>query len=99
MSHEIDFKSLGTTAEWNGHWSCSDFLWRLVAGRRRNRINREPHSTHIALLRRMGCRVVCDERTVQPSGIARAQLTPRFSHLTDEDLRTSSALIQAVKPA
>ena len=99
MSHEIDFKSLGITVEWNGHWSCSDALWRLAAGRRRHRLNREPHSTHIALLQKMGCRVVCDERTVQPSGVTRAQLAPRFRHLTDEDLTTSSALIQAVKLA
>jgi hypothetical protein len=98
MSHEIDFKSVGITVEWNGHWSCSDALWRLAAGRRRHRLNREPHSTHIALLRSMGCRIVCDERTVQPSAITRAQLAPRFRHLTDEDLATSSALIQAVKP-
>jgi Methyltransferase domain len=98
MSHEIDFKSVGITAEWNGHWACSDAMWRLVAGRRRHRLNREPHSTHIALLRRIGCRVVCDERTVQASAITRAQLAPRFRHLTDDDLTTSSALIQAVKP-
>jgi hypothetical protein len=99
MSHEIDFKSIGITAEWGGHWSCSDALWRLAAGRRRHRINREPHSTHISMMRRVGCRVVCDERTVQPSGIARSRLAPRFRHLTDEDLTTSSALIQAIKLA
>lgn len=98
MSHEIDFKSLGITAEWNGHWSCSDALWRLAAGRRRHRVNRQPHSTHMALLRNIGCRIACDERTVQPSAITHAQLGPRFHHLTDEDLTTSSALIQAVKP-
>jgi SAM-dependent methyltransferase len=98
MSHEIDFKSVGITVEWNGHWSCPDALWRLAAGRRRHTLNREPHSTHIALLRRMGCRIVCDERTVQPSAITRPQLATRFRDLTDEDLTTSSALIQAVKP-
>jgi hypothetical protein len=99
MSHEIDFKSVGITEEWNGHWSCSDGFWRLAAGRRRHRLNREPHSTHITLLQNMGYRIVCDERTVQPSAITRAQLSPRFRHLTDEDLTTSSALIQAVKPS
>ncbi len=99
MGHEIDFKSIGATVQWNGHWACSDFLWRLVAGRRRHRINREPHSTHIAILRKAGCRIVCDQRTVQPSGITRAQLAPRFRDLTDEDLTTSSALIHAVAPA
>jgi hypothetical protein len=97
MSHEIDFKSIGMTTEWNGHWSSSDAVWRLAAGRRRHRINREPHSTHIALIKKTGCRVVRDERIIRPSGITRAQLAPRFRHLTDEDLITSSALIQAVK--
>ena len=97
MSHEIDFKSIGTTTEWNGHWACSDIAWGLVAGRRRLQINREPHSTHITLLKRAGFRIVTDERTVQPSGIARLQLAPRFKQLTDDDLKTSSALIQAVK--
>jgi hypothetical protein len=99
MSHEIDFKSIGITVEWSGHWSCSDTLWRLAAGKRRHRINREPHSTHISLMQRVGCHVVCDERTVRPPAITRAQLAPRFRHLTDEDLTTSSALIQAVKLA
>lgn len=99
MSHEVDFKSLGMTTEWNGHWSCSDAVWRLAAGRRRHRINCEPHSTHIALIEQLGCRVVRDERTIRPFGITRAQLASRFHHLTDEDLVTSSALIQAVKVA
>jgi hypothetical protein len=47
----------------------------------------------------MGCRIVRDERIIRPSGITRAQLAPRFRYLTDEDLITSSALIQAVKLA
>jgi len=99
MSHEIDFKSMGLTTEWNGHWSCSDAVWHLATGRRRNGLNREPHSTHIALIERMGFRIVRDERIMRPSGITRAQLAPRFHFLIDDDLTTSSALIQAVKPA
>ncbi|HET9715229.1 MAG TPA: methyltransferase domain-containing protein [Pseudolabrys sp.] len=97
MSHEIDFKSIGLTSGWNGHWTCSDALWRLVAGRRRHRINREPCSKHIALLKSVNCRVARVERTRQPSAIAREQLAPRFRSLDDEDLTTSSALIQSVK--
>jgi len=97
MSHEIAFQSIGISTEWNGHWACSDALWKLAAGRRRHASNREPHSTHIALLKKAGCQVVTDERAVRRSGISRAQLAPRFRHLTDEDLMTSSALIQAVK--
>jgi hypothetical protein len=99
MSHEIAFQSIGITAEWNGHWSCSDALWLLAVGRRRHATNREPHSTHIGLLEKAGCQVVTDERSVRRSGISRAKLAPRFRHLTDDDLKTSSALIQAVKSA
>jgi hypothetical protein len=99
MSHEIALQSIGITVEWNGHWTCSDALWRLAAGRRRHVTNREPHSTHIALTEKAGCRVVTDERVVRSSRISRTQLAPRFRHLTDEDLVTSSALIQAVKQA
>jgi hypothetical protein len=99
MSHEIAFQSIGITTEWNGHWSCSDTLWKLAVGRRRHATNRAPHSTHIALLQQAGCQVVTDERTVRRSDISRTQLAPRFRHLTDEDLTTSSALIQAVKLA
>jgi hypothetical protein len=99
MSHEIAFQSIGITTEWNGHWSCSDTLWKLAVGRRRHATNRAPHSTHIALLEKAGCRVVTDERVMRRSGISRAQLAPRFRHLIDEDLVTSSALIQAIKPA
>src|SRR3979411_2567008 len=97
MSHELAFQSIGITTKWNGHWSCSDALWNLAVGRRRHATNRQPHSTHIALLNKAGCQVVTDERIVRPSGISRAQLAPRFRHLTDQDLTTSSALIQAVK--
>jgi hypothetical protein len=99
MSHESAFQSIGITTEWNGHWACSDALWQLAAGRRRHVTNREPHSTHIALLQKFGCRVVTDERIVRASRISRADLTHRFRHLSDQDLVTSSALIQAVKSA
>jgi len=99
MSHEIAYQSIGITTEWNGHWSCSDAAWKLIAGRRRHATNREPHSVHVALLEKVGCRMVTEERIVRQSGISRAQLAPRFRHLTDKDLMTSSALIQAVKVA
>src|ERR1051326_5474480 len=99
MSHEIDFKSFGLTREWNGHWACPDMLWRFAAGNRRHRLNREPCSTHVALAEAAGCSVVSIERTRRPSDITRAQLTARFQRLTDDDLTTSSALIQATKSA
>lgn len=97
MSHEIDFKSFGLTTEWNGHWACPDALWRVAAGRRRHMTNREPLSAHLAYLQRAGCELVATKRVIRPTTITRATLAPRFRALTDEDLTTSSALIQAIK--
>lgn len=99
MSHEIDFKSFGLTREWNGHWACPDMLWYFAVGNRRHRLNREPCSGHVALAEAAGCRVVSIERARRPSDITRAQVTTRFQRLTDDDLTTSSALIQAIKHA
>jgi len=98
MSHSIDFKCHGTTREWSGHWTCSDSVWSLLNGRRRDALNRAPHSTHIGLIRDLGCEIVCDQRTELPPAITRARLAPRFRHLTDDDLTIGSAFIQARKP-
>jgi hypothetical protein len=98
MSHDIDFKSHGLTKEWSGHWACSDRVWSLMEGRRRDVLNRAPHSAHLAALGALGCEIVCDQRTESPPAVFRARLAPRFRQLTDEDLRTSSAFIQACKP-
>ncbi|MGI8857326.1 MAG: methyltransferase domain-containing protein [Thermomicrobiales bacterium] len=97
MSHDIDFKSHGLTREWSGHWACSDFIWSLMEGRRRDILNRAPHSVHLDCIRALGCEIVCDQQTESPAA-PRARLAPRFRYLTDEDVRTSSAFIQAYKP-
>lgn len=34
ISHQIDFKSHGTSRKWNGHWSYSDFTWRVIKGKK-----------------------------------------------------------------
>ena len=44
MSHQIDFKSHGTAELWNGHWQYSDWIWKMIRGRRPYLINREPYS-------------------------------------------------------
>ncbi|HWS68394.1 MAG TPA: hypothetical protein VN325_36960 [Steroidobacteraceae bacterium] len=94
LSHQIDFRSHGTTTEWNGHWTCGDLTWRLLRGRRKFLINREPHSTHLRLLREAGFTVVSDE-TVNAPGVDRRKLAPRFTSISDQDLTTSGAYIQA----
>lgn len=97
ISHEIDFKSHNIAKKWNGHWTYSDFVWKLMRGKRTYLINRQPHSTHIKFLQKFGFEIVCDVKEIDRSGIQRKDLAPRFKNLSDEDLTTSAAFIQAIK--
>jgi hypothetical protein len=97
VSNTVDFKSHETSLEWNGHWRYSDMAWRVIRGRRPYLINRYPHSTHVALLKKSGFEIVCDLCDHNPSGIGRDQLSARFSTLSQEDIVTSGTFIQAVK--
>jgi len=97
FSHTIDFRCHETAAEWNGHWTYSDFTWKLIRGRRPYLLNREPHSTHIQMMKAVGFAIVHDKTVRTPSRLRRAQLARRFRALTDEDLVTSVACIQGVK--
>ena len=94
LSHQIDFRSHGTAAEWNGHWTYRDLTWRLLRGRREFLINREPHSTHLRLLKEAGFTVACD-LTVNAPAIDRQKLAPRFASMSDADLTVAGAFIQA----
>jgi SAM-dependent methyltransferase len=96
VSHEIDFTSHGFARAWNGHWTFSDREWRLVRGRRRWAINREPLSTHLTLLEGTGFVVVDVQKGPGPA-LDRRLLAPRFQNLDDSDLRTASAFILARK--
>lgn len=98
MSHQIDLKSHGMAGGWNGHWGYSDFAWKLIRGARPYLINREPHSVHLRLMKKAGFDIVCDRRVQTPSSISRSRLAPRFQNLSDDDLATSGAFIQAIKP-
>lgn len=97
MSHDIDFRSHGTARQWNGHWAYSDFVWKMIRGKRSYFLNRQPHSAHINLLQKFGFEIVCDIKTKDFSGIKRKSLALRFKNLSEEDLTTSTAFIQSVK--
>jgi hypothetical protein len=95
VSHQIDFRSHGYTNEWNGHWVCSDFAWKLLMGRKSYILNRAPHSTHLEYLLKHGFRLKCDQTVTSQSKYRKAELAERFRFLTDDDLLTSGSLIQA----
>ena len=98
MSHMIDYRCHNLSWEWNGHWSYYGALWSLMRSRRPYFINRHPHSFHAAAMRRCGFKIVGELKTTDTSGIAREQLAPEFSGLSDDDLATATGFFQAVKP-
>jgi hypothetical protein len=98
MSHTIDFKSHGTTRDWNGHWTLTDPTWRLIRGRRPYLINRMPHSVHAKELARNGFEVITDERRLAEPP-RRSSLAEPFRSFDDTDLRTRGTFVQAIKPA
>lgn len=98
MSHQVDFRSHGLTRDWNGHWALSDGMWRIVKGTRPYLINRHPYSVHRAALLNAGFRLSAEERRTGPT-LARSQLAPRYLALSDADLTTSGAYLQAIKPS
>jgi hypothetical protein len=97
MSHSVDFSCHGLTRDWNGHWTLGDLTWRVVHGTRRYLINREPLSTHLAMLAKYGFHPVRIER--RRAEISNAfQPAPRFRTLSDEDASTQGAFVQATVP-
>lgn len=96
MSHDVDFRGHSTSRQWSGHWRYSDVVWKLIRGRRSYLLNREPQSTHLRLLEEHGFTVVGRQPRIAEQVVVREQLAPRFKHLTDQDLITATAHIQAV---
>ena len=97
MSHAIDFRCHGTAKIWNGHWTYSDMVWKLVKGKRPYLLNRQPHSVHVDLMKKVGFEIICDMKTKDTSGIERKSLASRFKKMSDDDLVTNTTFIQAVK--
>lgn len=97
MTHQIDYRCHGKADDWNGHWTYSDFTWKIVVGRRSYLLNRVPHSRQLALLRQAGFSILRERTFTSPSRLKRRRLAPRFRDLPEEDLTTSGAFIVAVR--
>ncbi len=98
MSHQIDFKSHGTSTAWNGHWAYSDLAWRAVRGARLYLISRAPHSAHRQAVEQAGFDLLADLRIQRDDGLPRERLARRFRALDDADLTTAGAFMIARKP-
>lgn len=98
MSHAIDYRSHKLTKEWNGHWACSDWEWQLIRGGRPFLLNRKPHSEQVRYILLHNFELCVNESMYMEGGVQRNQLAEPFRDMTDEDLQTSAAFIQALKP-
>lgn len=101
MSHQIDLKCHDTSDCWNGHWTYSDFVWRMIL-RGRNRpypLNRWPLTWHLDAVRQTGFEVTREKRVIGQSSLQRRQLNKQFMGMTAEDLTTSGLFMIAKKQA
>jgi len=98
MSHQVDFASMNTTPEWNGHLRYSDRLWRRMAGRRPYFVSQDRYSRHVELLRDYGFKVVTVIRGMRYDGVPRRLLAPQWQAISDDDLHCWGAFIIARKP-
>jgi SAM-dependent methyltransferase len=98
MSHQIDFRSHGLAAAWDGHRAYSDAVWRLVRGARPYLINRLPLSEHQRILQEAGFEAVAQSCVASVPTLARRRLARPFRTWSDQDLATSSAFLIHRKP-
>lgn len=97
MSHSIDFGSMNTIESWNGHWTFSDFEWKIVKGGKIFLINREPFSKHIELQSKYGFEILINTPIKRENKITRNHLSPKFRNLSEEDITTSGTYILSKK--
>lgn len=97
ISHQIDFRSHGTSPGWDGYRAYSEASWRIVRGRRAYLINRVPPSEHLAAIRRHGFRVVHEIAFRQPPTLASEEYAPRFRSLDPASRETAGLFVQAVR--
>ena len=97
MSHQIDFKSHGTSREWNGHWVYPAPVWRLIRGNRRYLLNRQPCGVHLRALKLNGFSVIAEERVRLPSRLQRSRLNGSLRNMPEDDLTTAGIFLIARK--
>ncbi|MCB5295714.1 MAG: class I SAM-dependent methyltransferase [Candidatus Cloacimonetes bacterium] len=89
VSHIIDYRSLGNTKKWNGHWEVPDWEWKIMVGGRKFSVNRKPHSFYVELFERNHLKLLYILKYTHPTHLSRNQLAQKFRSFSDDDLTTS----------
>lgn len=97
MSHTVDFRSHGLSQEWNGHWTYPNWVWKLMVGRSPYLLNRQPHSIHINLMKKLGLDIICSIVLNEDTKIKTKRLSAKFIGMSREDLTTKLSFVQAIR--
>lgn len=97
ISHQVDFKTHEMTSAWNGHWFIKPGLWSILAHGRKYPMNRLPLSAHIKAIKRAGFEIKSIIPVERENTFHNKEPLVPNAEFDENDLITSSALIQAVK--
>lgn len=98
ISHQIDFKSHGSSFDWNGHWMYSERQWKKAKSKHAYlAINRKPCSHHLDLISRSGFEILSVIRVETEGGINRRHLARDWAAMPDDDLICSGVHVLARK--
>jgi len=97
MAHTVGYNSHETARLWNGHWTYSDYLWKIIRGRCHYLINRHAHSQQIDCLKKNNFEMILDHRYSAKNILRKSDLAKRFKNINQEDLSTHSGFILARK--
>ena len=97
MSHAIDFRSHGMTKSWNGHWSLTDFEWKITRAGRVYAINRMPLSEHIKMLSINNFNILEKKDTKLENKLKSLYSSVIFQNMSTDDIETGGVYILAQK--
>lgn len=89
VSHIVDYRTLGNTKTWNGHWTVPDWEWKIMVGGRNFSINRKPHSYYLELFKKNHVELLYVSNDTLPNHISKDQLAKKFQNLSEDDLSAS----------
>jgi len=94
IASSIDYKCHDTAGLRNGQYWYTDLEWKIVRGKSAFLINRWPHGWHMKEMQKY-CDILQEQVFYFPNKniLERADLAPRFSQITDEDIKTAEAFI------
>lgn len=97
MSHQIDFEAHGVSTKWNGYRGYSEFLWKIIMGKRKYLINRQPCSVHMGYMKNNSFKIISHLKDYKPNGIKRSHLSSHWKGISEDDLACSGTFVQAQK--